>query len=215
MIVKLECEPGPSKDRCEPGSVNIPVAKWPKSSLSTSTDPDALATLVIDQFDAALSAGSTKAVGELFLEDGYWRDHLANSWNLRTIKGAQNITEYLTKDCQLVSFELDKSTAVRSPMVAAFDGVGDVKGVQFFLNFESRIGAGTGLVRLVEQDGRWKIFTLFTTLRSIKGSEERVNGHRPKGAEHGGKPGRKNWLERREAEQRYEDNEPTVLVLGK
>jgi len=215
MIVKLEAESGPSKDRCEPGSVNIPVAKWPKSAVSTSADPGAVATEVVDRFNAALKAGDTKAVGELFLEDGYWRDHLANSWNLRTIKGAQNVTDYLIKESQLISVALDKSTAVRSPMFAAFDGVGEVKGVQSFLNFESKVGSGTGLVRLAEQDGQWKIFTLFTTLREIKGSEERINGHRTKGAEHGGKPGRKNWQERREAEQRYEGNEPTVLVLGK
>ncbi|KAI1609683.1 dimethylaniline monooxygenase (N-oxide forming) [Exophiala viscosa] len=214
MIVKLEAEAGPSKDRCEPGSVNIPVAKWPKTAVSTSADPAAVATQVVDGFNAALKAGDTKAVGELFLEDGYWRDHLANSWDLRTIKGGQNITDYLAKENRITSVELDKSTAVRSPSWAPFDGVGEVKGVQFFLNFESKVGSGTGLVRLAEQDGQWKIFTLFTTLREIKGSAERINEHRTKGAEHGGKPGRKNWQERREAEQRFEGNEPTVLVLG-
>lgn len=60
-----------------------------------------------------------------------------------------------------------------------------------------------------------KAFTLFTSMMELKGHEETVFGRRPEGVAHGGLPGRKNWQERRLADENYEDSEPTVLILGK
>ncbi|KIW49561.1 hypothetical protein PV05_11229 [Exophiala xenobiotica] len=192
MSVKVQSATDPnltlSKDRCEPGSVNIPLCKWPKTAETTSSDPNEIATKIVDAFNSSLNNGDTKAIANLFLEDGYWRDHLG--------------------------IEIDKSTPYRSPQFGAFDGTGDVKGVQFFFNFTSKTGVGQGLARLAEKDGQWKIFTFFTTLRDIKGHEEATYHRRPKGVEHGGKPDRKNWQERRTAAINFQGKEPTVLIVG-
>lgn len=233
MSVKVQSATNPgltlSKDRCEPGSVNIPLCQWPATAATTSPDADSIASKVVDSFNAALSKGDTQAIANLFLDDGYWRDHLGVTWDLRTLKGRDKIADFLANATTtsstnandtpfpLTALEIDRSTAYRAPQFGAFDGVGDVKGVQFFFRFTSKVGSGQGLARLAERGGsagEWRIFTFFTLLREIKGHEEARHQHRPKGVEHGGRPDRKNWQERRTAAINFEDREPTVLILG-
>ena len=204
-----------SKDRCEPGSVNIPVCKWPRTAESTSADPDAVASKVTDAINTALQNDDTKAIAELFLEDGYWRDHLGLSWEFHTMKGKDNISNFLAQnECPLTNIEIDKSSAYRSPQLGAFDGTGDVKGIQYFFNFTSKAGKGQGVARLAERDGQWKIFTFFTTLSDIAGHEEGTGLNRPKGVEHGGKVNRKNWSERRQDDFEFKDRDPVVMIVG-
>ena len=74
------------------------------------------------------------------------------------------------------------------------------------------------MVRLLKDskdNGRWKAFTLFTTMHELKGHEETTKTNRPHGVDHGGQPGRKNWQERRTATENFEeDKEPVVMILG-
>ena len=205
-----------SKDRCEPGSVNIPLCNWPKTAESTSPDADAIANQVVKSITSAIKSDDTKAIAELFLEDGYWRDHLGLSWEFHTFKGKDKIGNFLAQNgFPLKSIEIDKSSAYRSPQLGAFDGTGDVKGIQFFFNFTSKVGQGQGVARLAERDGQWKIFTFFTTLRDLTGHEENTGINRPRGVEHGGQVNRKNWAERRQDDFEFKDRDPVVLVLGK
>ena len=205
-----------SKDRCEPGSVNIPLCDWPKTAESPSADPNSIAIKVVDVIKSALKNDDTKAIAELFLENGYWRDHLGLSWDFHTMKGKDNITHFLAQNgCPVKSIEIDKSSDYRSPQIAPFDGAGDVKGVQFFFNWESKVGKGQGVARLVEKDGQWKIFTFFTTLTDILGHEESTGPHRPQGVTHGGQVNRRNWAERRQDDFDFKDKDPVVLIVGK
>lgn len=96
------------------------------------------------------------------------------------------------------------------------DSDGKVHTVQAFLTVETDIGRGSGVVRLVQYHGAWKVFTLYTFLRELKGHEEQVGGRRPNGVAHGEHLSRKNWLDRRKAEENFENcEEPTVLILGR
>jgi hypothetical protein len=204
-----------SKDRCEPGSVNIPVATWPKTAESTSEDPKAIANKVLESFNAALKNDDTKALAELFLEDGYWRDHLAVSWDYYTAKGKGKIADFLAQNgCPLKSIELDDDSAYKAPQFAIFDAAGEVKGLQFFLTFTSKLGKGRGVARLAETRGTWKIFTFFTTLSDLNNHEEGTGLNRPAGVQHGGQVNRKNWAERRRDEFEMKDRDPTVLIVG-
>ncbi|KAL6241398.1 hypothetical protein RBB50_011662 [Rhinocladiella similis] len=218
MSVKVQSQTNPgltvSKDRCEPGSINIPLCKWPKTAETKAADPSEIATKIVDSFNTALKNEDTKAIAQLFLTDGYWRDHLGVSWELHTSKGCDKILAFLANGCPLTEIKIDNSTTYRAPHFAPFDGKGDVEGVQFFFTFTSKVGEGQGLARLSEQDGQWKIFTFFTTLNDIKGHEQAIYHRRTKGVEHGGKPDRKNWQERRTAAMNFEGKEPTVLILG-
>ncbi|KPI43444.1 putative indole-3-pyruvate monooxygenase YUCCA3 [Cyphellophora attinorum] len=205
----------PSFRRLEPGSVNLLPHKF-TSSGSDDADPAALATETIDAFNKALSGNDVIAVAGLFAEDSYWRDHLGLTWDVRTFFGKAMIQEQLSQNgCAVTSVKIDDSSAYRAPHIAAFDGASKVKGIEFFITFESKVGSGRGTCRLFEENGKWKIFSFFTSLRNIKGHEEATGPRRPTGVVHGGQPGRKNWVERRQSEQHYEDGrEPTVIILG-
>jgi hypothetical protein len=176
-----------------------------------------LAKKTIDAFNKALSGDDVIAVADLFADDSYWRDHLGLTWDVRTFFGKAKIREQLSQyGCAVTAVKIDDSSAYRAPHFAAFDGAAQVKGIEFFITFESKAGSGRGTCRLFEENGKWKIFSLFTSLRNIKGHEEATGLNRPTGVVHGSQPGRKNWVERRQAEQNYEDGrQPTVIILGK
>jgi hypothetical protein len=204
-----------SRDRVEPGSVNIPVGKVPPSATSTSVDQSEVAAKLIGQFNEYLAKKDYSSLANLFLENGYWRDHLALSWDLHTLQGRGRIRAFLTEGARLTNIDIDTSTAFRAPHFGPIDGFGDVQGIEFFISVTNEIGTGRGVVRLAESHGHWKIFTLFTALHELKGHEEPVYHRRSAGVEHGGKADRKNWLDRRVAESSFEETSPTVLILGR
>ncbi|PYI22360.1 flavin-binding monooxygenase-like protein [Aspergillus japonicus CBS 114.51] len=197
-----------------PGSVDIPVGKFPPTLTSTDVDPEGIASQLVDTINTALSKGDIEAISSLFLEDGYWRDHLCLTWDYRTAKGQERI-QALLKSAQLpTKIEVDRSTALRTPHVGPIDAFGDVKGVEFFIKVSSPVISGTGVVRVAEVNSEWKIFTFFTSLQNLVGHEERVGHRRPLGAQHGATKDRRNWQDRRNAERNLEGEPPAVLIIG-
>jgi hypothetical protein len=205
----------PSYNRVEPGSVNIRPADLSNIKVVKPEDFEKATEKWVDSFNKVISSSDFSGLSDLFLPEAFWRDHLCLSWDCHTIKGPEKMKEFLAKGCRLKSIAIDKSSDFRSPTITGFDGQGKIQGVQTFLTTESDIGRGMGVARLVQQDGKLKAFTLFTSMRELKGHEEATFGRRPEGVAHGGQPGRKNWQERRIADENYEDSEPTVLILGK
>ena len=51
--------------------------------------PDAAVTAVLDQLNAALEAGDAEAAAALFEPQGFWRDLVAFTWNLRAMEGRE------------------------------------------------------------------------------------------------------------------------------
>ena len=88
--------------------------------------------------------------------------------------------------------------------------------VTAWIRYETGVGRGRGLLRLVEEDGEDRAFTLLTTLYELKGFEEPRGTHRPMGAEHGASKHRTTWKERQqqEAESLGSTTQPYVLVIG-
>jgi len=212
----------PSHMRPVPGSINIAAAKFPQAvKPAKSLQPSDIAAHFVSTFNNALERNDLLAVSLLFLEGGFWRDHLALTWQLRTLQGPARIYDFLksaatSKDgFRIRKIEVDATNVVRAPRLAPVDADGEVTGVQFFLTIDTAIGTGQGLVRLVEEAGHWKIFTLYTRLEELKGHEEAIYDNRPRGVDHGGKPGRQNWADRRAAALDYADgSEPAVIVVG-
>ncbi|KAL4803067.1 hypothetical protein BDV18DRAFT_49310 [Aspergillus unguis] len=211
-----------SSQRIEPGSFNTPVGTFPPTSTTPAEriNAQSIANDTINKLNAALAASNIPELTSLFLEKGsFWRDHLALSWDFRTAKGRENIAAFLgsVKDLSSVKIELDEGSAFRAPQVAAIDAIGDVFGIQFFVKISTRTGSGRGVVRLAEVNGQgWQIYTIYTTLQEITGSEERTSARRPFGAMHGEVVDRRNWLDRRTAESEGNGKEaqPTVLIVG-
>lgn len=206
----------PSSQRPERGSVNIPLGEFPATSTSENVDSTKVAQELIAIFNYTLRKKDYASTADLFLQDkSYWRDHLALTWELRTVKSRDNIRSYLESGkVPLTKVEIDSSAGHRAPQFGPIDFWGDVKGIKFFIKFETRLGRGEGVVALAQDGDEWKIHTFYTLLKELKGHEEPLGKRRTKGVEHGGRPDRKNWKERRDAETDFEDSDPTVLILG-
>ncbi|RAL61189.1 hypothetical protein DID88_010268 [Monilinia fructigena] len=87
--------------------------------------------------------------------------------------------------------------------------------VQAFITAETDVGKGAGIFRLVQDQGTWKAFTLYTFLESLNGYEENMGKNRPYGAKHGLRTERENWLDKRNIEREFRNGaEPMVLILG-
>ncbi|KNG48888.1 flavin-binding monooxygenase-like protein [Stemphylium lycopersici] len=203
-----------SSERPETGSVNIPLGIFPASSTNESVDANRVADKVVACFNDALSRKDHAAIASLFCKDNsYWRDHLALAWELRTVKGSSSIKQYLdSSKVQLTKLEVSTSSEFRAPKFGAIDVLGDIKGINFFIELETTVGRGEGVMNLAEENGEWKIFTIYTLLKELKGHEEPLGHRRTKGVKHGGDPDRKTWKETRDAEK--EGIDPRVLILG-
>ncbi len=88
--------------------------------------------------------------------------------------------------------------------------------VTAWIEFETGVGRGRGMLRLVEEDGEDRAWTFLTTMHELKGHEEPRQDRRPMGAEHGATKDRATWLEQRqaEAEAMGSTTQPYVLVVG-
>ncbi|KAI5923605.1 hypothetical protein F4810DRAFT_710349 [Camillea tinctor] len=206
----------PSSQRVVPGSVNIPVAKWPVTPDVNAETVDAvtIASKIIDSFNKSLEKKDHKTIADLFLEDGYLRDHLGMTWDLRTLKGKDKIINFLNNGHNLVKLDIDHSEPNHGPRVVNMRYDGSVKGILFFTIVTTKYGSGRGVVRLIPDAGEWKIWSLFTSMDEIKGHEEPLGPNRAKGVQHGAQVDRTNWLDRRITEQSFETRDPDVLIIG-
>ena len=167
--------------------------------------PETAVTQVLADLNAALAASDPEAVAALFEPEGYWRDLVSFTWNIRTMEGRPQIVEML--EAQLGRIRAGGFTI--TPGEVAEDGGGFL---QAWIDFETAVGRGHGHVRI--RDGR--IWTLLTTLKEIKGHEERRGPTRPHGVEHGADRNRKTWAEARaeEAAKLGRETQPYAVIIG-
>jgi putative flavoprotein involved in K+ transport len=172
--------------------------------MSTATAPPATEVdQWLSRFDEALTQGDPAAASELFLDDSYWRDLVAFTWNLKTVEGPPGVRDLL--EHTLAATRPSGWTTTEEPAEA--DGV-----IEAWLAFETAVGRCSGHLRLKEG----KAWTLLTALEDLKGHEEPLRHARPKGVHHGADRDRETWLEarrREEGELGYEI-QPEVLIIG-
>lgn len=162
-------------------------------------------------FERALTAGDPDAAAALFQPDGYWRDVLSFTWHLRTHTGTDEIAAAFAAaipETKPHSVTLRASTPPRWVCRAGVDTV------EALFEFATAHGRGSGVVRLVPDGGRPLAWTVATTLQELTGSEEGIGARRPHGTGYSRTFGGHNWLDQRIASARYDDREPTVLVVG-
>jgi putative flavoprotein involved in K+ transport len=168
-------------------------------------NPNQIISNILETFEAALKSGDTAAAVALFQPDGYWRDLVAFTWNIKTMEGREQIAAML--DAQLNTVKPSKLKIADNETATEADGV-----TQAWITFETGVARGTGFIRV--KDG--KIWTLLTTMTELKGHEEPKGFKRPMGAEHGARKDRTSWKEDREVELEalgYE-KQPYCLVVG-
>jgi putative flavoprotein involved in K+ transport len=158
-------------------------------------------------FEDALRARDVARAAGMFARTSFWRDLVAFTWNITTVEDPAGVTDLLTATLD----RTDPSGFAVSEEPEEADGV-----TTAWFTFETAVGRGRGLVRLVEEDGRPRAWTFLTTLYELKGHEEPRGPGRPKGAEHGVNRERQTWAERRarEAAELGVTTQPFVLVVG-
>ncbi|WP_347056924.1 NAD(P)/FAD-dependent oxidoreductase [Blastococcus sp. HT6-30] len=177
-------------------------------TLDTTTQaPAQRAERWLADFDEALTARDVARAAGMFAATSFWRDLIAFSWNITTAEDPAGVTDLLTATLE----RTDPSCFAVSEPPEEADGV-----TTAWFTFETAVGRGKGLVRLVEEDGVPKAWTFLTTMHELKGHEEPRGPRRPPGAEHGIHRGRETWLERREREaaELGVATQPYVLVVG-
>lgn len=195
----------------------LPAALYPASAV-TSPRPENVVDLLsswIARFNQVLHADMP--LDELFFEESYWRDHLTFSWEFRTLKGPRSAADFIDtvrgSDGSVqahVRLDVGGPEGLR-PQIARIDQHGKINGVVASIHVDTPVGYSRGYLRLLQdaRDGKWKIFTLFTTLQEIKGYPERVRHARPIGRE-----GRNDTRFADEATSSRNTLELAVLIVG-
>jgi cation diffusion facilitator CzcD-associated flavoprotein CzcO len=167
------------------------------------------------QFEEALTRPDDGLLKTLFCQDSYWRDVLALSWNIQTINGGDGILRELGARAPSAApsgFAIDPDRrAPRKVMRAGTDCI------EAIFKFETKVGRGAGVLRLVPDTGdrnKLKAWTLLTELGELKGFEEQLGAQRPRGNAYSRDFRGPNWLDLRKASSAYADHDPTVLVIG-
>jgi putative flavoprotein involved in K+ transport len=177
-----------------------------ETSTDRPVDTSAAGTAVtawLADFQHALTTRDIDAAAALFVDDCFWRDLVAFTWNITTVEGPEGVRDMLRQT-------LDR---VKPTGFAVTDELGEAAAdSEAWIRFETSVGRGIGHLRL--RDG--KAWTLLTTLDELKGHEEPKRDRRPMGTEHGAVPDRQTWLEQRrgEAQDLGHVTQPYVVIVG-
>ncbi|GAA5955765.1 hypothetical protein JCM3765_001845 [Sporobolomyces pararoseus] len=189
---------------------------------STSTSPSQpqqqqpqshfeIAQAFCNSLQAAFDAKDIDGIIKHFREDdGWWRDILTIDFDFNSLKTSE-IRGHLTKYGVPAIHQLKP---IRPQDAKFVDGAG---WLQAFTTYETAEGRGRGFLRLKESSpgaNDWKAFIFFTALWEIKGHEPYSHARRPLGAEHGLHESADNWLDRRKKKAKFEEEDPTVLIVG-
>lgn len=187
--------------------------------VETPVDAQKVAQEWLDKLADIMGAGESSRAREILHEESWWRDILALQWDFRTLHGRELIQAFLNQNQQhgpFSSFRLQDS----GPFAPRLEVVKKETGfawVSSLFHFETRIGRGSGVLRLTqEKPGEWKAYSVYTTLQELKGFEEPLGTKRSYGTIEsmpGGFAGG-TWAERRQRKLNFVDEEPQVLVIG-
>ena len=160
-------------------------------------------SLWLGRFEAALTDRDIAAVTRLFHGDGYWRDILAFTWNIKTIEGTDAIAQMLA------------ATLARTlPGDWALHGEIEAEGETLTAGITFSTATAQGIGRITLKDGL--CHTLLTVLDDLHGHEEPRRKTRPKGIEHVADRNRKTWAASRADEMARigDQDQPYVLIVG-
>jgi putative flavoprotein involved in K+ transport len=167
------------------------------------------------RFEGALAKPGGGLLKTLFHPDSHWRDVLALSWDIQTVSGADAILSELNAHAGRATpagFAIDPDRT--APRMVTRAGTAAIEAI---FRFETAIGRGSGIVRLIADAGdgnALKAWTLLTALDELKGFEEQLGMARPRGEAYSRDFRGPNWLDLRKSAAVYAERDPVVLVVG-
>ncbi|MGI4954134.1 MAG: flavin-containing monooxygenase [Janthinobacterium lividum] len=186
----------------------------PKALPASAADPSRSAVQHwLAGFEAALRSEAPERIAACFHPDCHWRDVLAFTWHFSAAAGQEAVSARLAvaqRRTAARNFRLPPGRM--SPRAVTRLGIASVEAI---FEFETRDGAGAGLVRLApDAAGVMRAWLVSTTLQSLRGHEEKLGANRPSGAAYSRNFGGANWADIRRNAVAYADREPAVLVIG-
>ena len=157
----------------------------------------------LTRFAAALDNPADTDWTTLFVEDSYWRDFVAFSWNIVTVEGVEAIADMATRQAAAVAMH------ALEPADTALPASDDSQG---WFTFETATARGRGHVKLEGGKAR----TVLTAMDELIGHEEPGGKRRTAGIEHRCWKGRKFWPDERaeEAATLGISEQPYCLIVG-
>lgn len=150
---------------------------------STQADSERLIqALSLDWFSAFadnIENADVDALLLLFLSDGWFRDLLTFTWDLRTLRGQDEIKPYLAEGLRkrnISNVQMDKRDGMQPKTYVLADGR---YVIEFGFVFETSTALGRGFIRLVSEDEEksiWKALTVMMMIDDWKGYEELAYG---------------------------------------
>ncbi|KAF5013867.1 hypothetical protein FDECE_148 [Fusarium decemcellulare] len=190
------------------------IVTLPRFTESQAKSPE-VAREIVDQwlkkFQEVVKTGTYTDVASLFHGDAWIRDFLTFSWDFRTIQGSEALSSYIKKQdaATLVSIKA-RDHGKFQPIFKT--PAPEVHWVESMFEFETSVGRGKGMLRLVSgNDNVWKGYLINFTLQELKGFEEQSGLRRPHGYVD---PRGGTWGERRERQKEFLDEDPAVFVIG-
>lgn len=142
---------------------------------------------------------------------------LALDWDMRTVRTATEIQYFLSKQqakARLSKFRLQDKGKFQPRLETVVEGLSWISSMFFF---DGAVGTGTGMLRLTQaDDGSWKAYAVYTSLQELHSAKEPLGKRRAEGTTEsmpGGISGG-TWIERRQRQKDFLDEEPTTLVVG-
>lgn len=170
----------------------------------TDVSPTRRAQAWLDSLGAAIARGDHKAAAGHFAEDGFWRDFVSFTWNLKTMEGRAEMVPFM-----------DACMPAAKPSNWTVEGEATEGGglTEAWLTFETAVARGRGHLRLRDDGTAW---TFLTTMTELKGHEEKKGPTREMGVAHGAFRNRKNWLERKQEDEATlgYTKQPYVVIVG-
>lgn len=195
---------------------SLPTLDKSNATVPQNVDAVAVATSWLHIFGKLVEAGDATGAAALLVEDAFWRDTLALTWEFRTFEGTEAIAQFLKDQLSVTSFS---KLVIRPGSPGLQQPYPDLAWVHAMFTFETAVGIGSGIIRLVPISSGaaasgatgWKAHTVYTNLEELKGFPERVGPNRDF---LDFLPGNGLWPEKRRREIAFEDSEPAVIILG-
>ncbi|KAG6374832.1 FAD/NAD(P)-binding domain-containing protein [Boletus reticuloceps] len=181
-------------------------------NLGSTVDPNIDVQAVVSdwfaKFTKAIGLKDVPAIVDLILDNGFWRDMLALTWDFRTFEGKDAVSKFLQG--QLIVFDPQPdSFSLQRDLVQLQRPYEDIAWIQAFFKFDTNVGHASGVFRLVPlPDRSWKAHVVYTNLEDLKGFPESTGRLRNFQSDRG------EWASKREREKEFLDQEPSVIIVG-
>ena len=184
----------------------LPTLANLNATVPDDLDAQKVALEWLNAFSITIESSDADKAASLFVEDSWWRDMLALTWDFRTFRGVPAIQTFLR---DRIGVTHPRAFKLRQDFLGLQRPYEDLAWINALFDFETDTGIGFGIFRLVPTaNGEWKAHVVYTNLEDLKGFPEKIGALRNSEPNHG------HWEEDRNREKEFEKTDPVVLVVG-